>query len=227
MLRDLEREGRVVGRGYQAIVRRLDREPGELIVKSPHPNPLLAWFGLRAIRREARIYDRLGGIAGVPRSFGLAGARHLVLEHVPGATLRQGSTALDDRDRFFARLLDSIRAMHAAGVAHGDLKRKENTLVGPDESPFIIDFGVACLLEPDARGAGRLRFELTRQMDLNAYIKLKYGARTDEITPSDAALYKPLLIERIARRARAPWQFLTLRRARKRRRERQSADRRD
>jgi serine/threonine protein kinase len=117
--------------------------------------------------------------------------------------------------------------MHAAGVAHGDLKRKENTLVGPDESPFIIDFGVACLLEPDASGAGRLRFELTRQMDLNAYIKLKYGARTDQMTPEDAALHKPLLIERLARAARAPWQFLTLRRTRKRRRERQSDDHRD
>ncbi|HUF73535.1 MAG TPA: hypothetical protein VMR74_11610 [Gammaproteobacteria bacterium] len=206
-------------------MRRLESALGELVVKSPHPNPLLAWFGRRAIRREARIYDRLSGVDGVPRSFGLAGTRHLVLEHVPGSTLREASPELADRERFFARLLDSILAMHAAGVAHGDLKRKENTLVGPGESPFIIDFGVACLLEPNARGPGRLRFELTRQMDLNAYIKLKYGARYDGMTPVDAALHKPLLIERIARRARAPWQFLTLRRARKRRRARQSTDR--
>ena len=206
-------------------MRRLESPLGELIVKSPHPNPLLAWFGRRAICREARIYDRLGGVDGVPRSFGLAGTRHLALEHVRGSTLRQTSTKLADRERFFARLLDSILAMHTAGVAHGDLKRKENTLVGPDESPFIIDFGVACLLEPSARGPSRLRFDLTRQMDLNAYIKLKYGTHTENMTPGDAELHKPLLIERLARRARAPWQFLTLRRARKRRRARQSTDR--
>jgi len=42
------------------------------VVKSPHPNPVLAWFGRRAIRREAAVYARLAGIAGVPRSFGLA-----------------------------------------------------------------------------------------------------------------------------------------------------------
>jgi serine/threonine protein kinase len=206
-------------------VRRIDGEFGELIVKSPHPNPLLDWLGRRAIRREARVYERLGGIDGVPRSFGLAGTRHLVLEHVPGSTLRQAAAGLDDRERFFARLLASILAMHAAGVAHGDLKRKENTLVGPGESPVIIDFGVACLRDDSGSGLNRRRFELTRQMDLNAYIKLKYGPRTDDMTPEDAALHEPLLIERVARRMRAPWQFLTMRRARKRRRSRRSSDR--
>lgn len=202
-------------------MRRLHSRLGGLVVKSPHPNPLLAWFGRRAIRREARVYDRLRNITGIPRSYGLAASEHLVLEHVPGSTLRQAASALADRDRFFARLITTIRDMHAAGVAHGDLKRKENTLVGPDETPFIIDFGVACLLDDDAGSLNRKRFEMTRQIDLNAYIKLKYGPFRDNLAPEDAALYRPLLIERLARRARAPWQALTLRRARKRRRARQ------
>lgn len=208
----------MVGRGYQAIVRRVSSSAGELVVKSPHPNPFLAWFGRRAIRREARVYDRLEGVGGVPRSLGLANSEHLVLEHVEGPTLKQAQGELLDRNRFFARLLDTIQLMHAAGVAHGDLKRKENTLVGPDESPRIIDFGIACLLRQPPRGLNRKRFELMRQMDLNAWIKLKYGPRPDGLPPEHAALHKPLPIERWARRARAPRQFLTLRRTRKRRR---------
>jgi predicted Ser/Thr protein kinase len=208
--------GRVVGRGYQAVVRQLSSEAGDLVVKSPHPNSFLAWFGRRTIRREARAYERLAGIPGIPACFGLARAEHLVLAHVAGSTLRQA--VLRDRERFFARLLETILAMHAAGVAHGDLKRKENTLVGPDEQPCIIGFGIACLLGPGVRGLSRKRFEITRQVDLNAWIKLKYGSRTETMTAEDAALHRPLTIERWARRARAPWQWLTLRRARKRRR---------
>ena len=199
-------------------MRQLTSSAGELVIKSPHPNPFLAWFGRRSIRREAEAYDRLGGVDGIPRSFGLAGAEHLVLEHVTGPTLRQAAANLKNRDRFFARLLQTIRAMHAAGVAHGDLKRKENTLVGPDETPFIIDFGIACLRAERSRGINRKRFEITQQMDLNAWIKLKYGPFTETMTADDAAIHHPLLVERWARRARAPWQFLTLRRTRKRQR---------
>ena len=211
--------GRVVGHGYQAVVRQIASDRGDLVVKSPHPNPLLAVFGRRTIRREARTYAALSGIAGIPASYGLADGQHLVLAHVRGPTLRQAAAELRDRERFFVRLLETIRAMHAAGVAHGDLKRKENTLVGPDETPYIIDFGVASLLETPVRGLGRWRFELFRQMDLNAWIKLKYGPRPDAMSIEDAALYRPLLVERWARKARAPWKLVTLRRLRKRRRE--------
>jgi serine/threonine protein kinase len=154
----------------------------------------------------------------------MADAKHLVLEHVQGETLRVAAETLQDRERFFASLLATIRAMHAAGVAHGDLKRKENTLVGPGESPYIIDFGVACL---ESDGTGRYhqkKFELMRQMDLNAYIKLKYGRLAEGLSPEDAALHRPLLIERMARRARGPWKFLSMRKARKRRRAQQESD---
>lgn len=187
-------------------------------MKSPHPNPVLARFGRNAIRREAEIYARLSGVAGIPRSFGLADEKHLVLAHVEGTTLRQAATSLSDRERFFERLLESIQSMHRCGVAHGDLKRKENTLVGPEEQPFIIDFGVACLRPGDPGRWRALRFEQTRQMDLNAYIKLKYGPFLDAMSPEDAALHRPLFIERMARRVRTPWKVLTLRRYRKRRR---------
>jgi hypothetical protein len=200
-------------------VRQLSSSSGELVVKSPHSNRFLAWFGRRAIRREASVYSRLAGIAGVPACFGLARGDHLVLAHVQGPMLRQAAHSLVNRERFFVRLLETILAMHAAGVAHGDLKRKENTLVGPDEQPFIIDFGIASVLLPTTSAWGRRRFELTRQVDLNAWIKLKHGRLPENLPPEEAPLYQPLAIERWLRRLRPHWQRLTFRRARKRRRE--------
>ena len=199
-------------------MRRLSGPSVELVVKSPHPNALLGWFGRRAIQHEAQVYERLGNIEGVPRSFGLAASAHLVLEHVDGTTLRQAAAGLENRERFFDRLLETIRAMHAAGIAHGDLKRKDNTLVTGDERPCIIDFGVATIRDESTGAAGRRRFDIMRQMDLNAWIKLKYGPFLDQMSSEDATLYRPLAIERFARRARTPWRLLTLRKLRKRRR---------
>jgi predicted Ser/Thr protein kinase len=220
LLDHLESQGRIIGQGYQAVVRRISSDVGELVVKSPHPNnPLLALFGRRAIRREALVYDRISGIQGVPRSFGLAASEHLVLEHVDGMTLREGASALADRERFFDRLLATIRTIHEAGIAHGDMKRKENTLVRADETPCIIDFGVACLLRENGGWLNRKRFEITRQMDINAWIKLKHGRVPKSLPVEEAALYRPLPIERWARRARGPWKALSLRKLRKRRRE--------
>lgn len=199
-------------------MRQVSSTAGELVVKSPHPNPFLAWFGRRAIRREARVYTHLAGTPGVPTCLGLARGEHLVLAHVPGPTLRQAALTLTDRERFFALLLETIRAMHDAGVAHGDLKRKENTIVGPGEVPYLIDFGIASLRPPSASGWSRRRFEITRQVDLNAWIKLKHGTRPENLPPDEAEIYRPLAIERWLRRMRPHWQWLTLRRARKRRR---------
>jgi serine/threonine protein kinase len=139
-----------------------------------------------------------------------------VLEHVDGETLRQAVARLRDRERFFARLLETIQAMHTAGVAHGDLKRKENTLVTADESPRIIDFGIAAI--SGASGLHRRQFDTMCQMDLNAWVKLKHGRNVGSLPAAEAGLYRPLLVERWARKARKPWKLLTLRSLRKRRR---------
>ena len=143
---------------------------------------------------------------------------HLVLEHIEGPSLRAQQYTLADRERFFTQLLETLDAMHAAGVAHGDLKRKDNVLVGPDERPYVIDFGVAWCVSPQSPRWRQTVFRALRQMDLNAWIKLKHGRAAVRLPPAEAARYRPLWFERAARAVRIPWQKLTLRRWRKRRR---------
>lgn len=106
--------------------------------------------------------------------------------------------------------------MHEAGVAHGDLKRKDNILVGPEEEPFVIDFGIAVLAE-DRKG---FVFETIRQADYNAWIKHKYRGTPLALSPEDAEIYKPMVLETLARSVRLAWQGLTFRRLRKRHRRR-------
>ena len=103
-----------------------------------------AGCGGRCCEREQAVYERLDGIAGIPRSFGLVGGEYLALEYVAGPSLREHE-ARHRRPRGVLRASCSrrLQAMHAAGVAHGDLKRKDNIIVGAGERPYLIDFGIA------------------------------------------------------------------------------------
>jgi serine/threonine protein kinase len=210
---------RELGSGYQATTRLVAMPFGDLVVKEPHGG-VLAGLWRYLLRREHSVYARLGGIAGIPRAYGLVDDEALALEYIAGPSLREQDSRLMDRERFFARLLDTVQAMHAAGVAHGDLKRKDNVLVAAGEQPYLIDFGIACRRTARDGLWNRWVFATFRQMDLNAWLKLKYGRRIDPaaepgvLTPADAALYRPLLIERLARAVRVPWQAITLRRPR-------------
>ena len=222
--------GRELGSGYQASVHLYATPVGNFVVKKPHRSGPLAGLWRYLLRREQAIYARLGGIAGIPRSLGLISGECLALEYVAGPSLREHEAQLADRDAFFGKLLATLQAMHAAGVAHGDLKRKDNIIVGTGERPYLIDFGIAVRRSATRPFWNRWVFEPLQQMDRNAWVKLKYGRRIDPdaepnvMAPADAALYRPLLIERVARALRVPWQTLTLRRPRQRWRARRNRD---
>ena len=126
---------RELGSGYQASVHVYTTSIGDVVVKTPHRGGPLSGLWRSLLRREQSVYARLGAIAGIPRSFGLVDGEQLALEYVAGPSLRDYEARIADREAFFAKLLATLEAMHAAGVAHGDLKRKDNIIVGPGEQP--------------------------------------------------------------------------------------------
>ncbi|HEX5419212.1 MAG TPA: hypothetical protein VFY39_04365 [Gammaproteobacteria bacterium] len=211
-------EGKLLGRGYQASVLWFSSPFGEVVVKKAHAKGVLGLFARRTLRHESEIYRRLEGAPGTVRCFGLLHGRYLVLEHIDGTSLRSLASPLADPDRFYARLLAALDAMHAAGIAHGDLKRKNNILVGPNEEPYVVDFGIAWQRPHGSPRWRRTLFRLVEQMDYNAWIKHKHGRPPygPALPAEDLARYRPLLLERVARAIRIPWQTLTLRRLRKR-----------
>jgi len=223
------RAGRELGSGYQASVHLYQTSAGDVVVKQPHRGGPLGALWRSLLRREHSVYERLQGIAGIPRSFGLVDDG-LALEYVAGPSLREHEPRLVDRGAFFAKLKTTVEAMHAAGIAHSDLKRKDNIIVGAGEQPYLIDFGIAVRRSASNALFNRCVFEPLEQMDLNAWVKLKYGRRIDPeterdvLSAEDAAIYKPHLIERLARAVRVPWQTITLRRPRQRWRARRDGD---
>ena len=101
---------RELGSGYQASVHVYATSVGDVVVKTPHRGGPLGGLWRSLLRREQAVYARLGGIAGIPRSFGLVGGELLALEYVAGPSLREHEARIADRDAFFAKLLDDARS---------------------------------------------------------------------------------------------------------------------
>lgn len=208
----------LLGQGYQGAVYRVETDDGPVIVKKVIGRGLPRILRRAMLRREHAIYQRLAGVNGVPACRGLLGGEELVLDYVPGPSLREPGQPVADRARFFDELLAIIQAVHAAGVAHGDLKRKDNILVGPGGHPVLIDFGTAVAM-PDGAGAWRRwLFQQVARIDLNAWIKLKYQRQDMPMDPGDLQYYRPSWLERTARLVRRAWRKLTLRSHRRGRR---------
>jgi tetratricopeptide (TPR) repeat protein len=93
----------------------------------------------------------------------------LVMELVEGRTLRAW---LAERERSWREVVDvfvaigrGLVAAHAAGLIHRDLK-PDNVLVGRDDRPRVMDFGLVAaageVVAPGPRGGSMLEVELTQ-----------------------------------------------------------------
>jgi serine/threonine protein kinase len=170
----------------------------DLIVKSAMGRGLLRAVRQRTLLREYEAYRRMEGLQGVPRCYGLVAGRYLVLEFIRGTPYREASWA--DRDRWFEEFLAVLRAFHARGVSHGDLKSKSNIMVTDDGKPCVIDFGTAFLFKPGFHPLNNRLFEYGRRMDINAWVKHKYHGRYENIAGEDLELLDYSAIEYWVRR---------------------------
>ncbi|MEE4295207.1 MAG: hypothetical protein V2J20_01155 [Wenzhouxiangella sp.] len=185
--------GEALGNSNQGEVRRFRFKNLDLAIKAPKGSGPAGWLSLQSLRREHRTYGRLNGLQGFPRCHGLYHNRYLVLDYIDGCGFRHAAPA--NREAFFAQLLDSIQAMHDQGVAHGDLKRKDNLRVDREGKPFIIDLGTAVLRKPGSAPVNRALFKFIAQTDLNAWVKLKHG-RYHDLPAADQELLRRSWLER-------------------------------
>lgn len=195
-------------RGYQGQVYLYEGKGRRLIVKVAGGRGLARWLRRHMLRKEFKVYQHLRGFPGSPRCYGLLAGRYLVLEHVAGEPVRHAP--IRDRKAFFDTLLAYIQELHRRGVAHADLKRKENLLVVDGSRPCLIDFGAAIVHRPGFRPLNHFLFDLARQFDYNAWVKLKH--RYIEQAPAeDLAYFRFTRTERLARWIKR--RYLALKRA--------------
>ena len=172
----------------------------DLIVKTAMGRGLVRLLRHRTLLREYDAYQRMKGVQGVPACHGLVDGRYLVIEFIRGTPYREATWT--DRDGWFSELLVVIRAFHARGVSHGDLKSKTNIMVTDDEKPCIIDFGTAFVRKGRWRFINNWFFEHGRRMDINAWVKHKYRGKYGDAKGEDLELLDYSFIEYWVRKLR-------------------------
>ena len=183
----------VLGRGYQCHTLLYRDAERSLVVKAPLGRGLAAYVRRRMLQNEFAVYGRLCGLPGLPVCHGFLKKRFLVLEFIAGVPIQ--NARLTDRDFFFDTLLRQIKNLHRAGVAHGDLKKKDNILVVDGRYPVLLDFGVAVIRKSGLLPVNRYLFSLFKKFDFNAYVKLKYRKRIDLISAADRPFYHRTVVE--------------------------------
>jgi eukaryotic-like serine/threonine-protein kinase len=135
---------------YRALDTRLDRE---VAVKVLH-----AWLAeddeyVQRFSREAKAAARLShpNVVAVFDQGIDAGRTYLVMELVPGRTLRdvlrdQGRLAPQEALLALDGVLQALAAAHAAGLVHRDVK-PENVMITPSGGVKVADFGLARPIE--------------------------------------------------------------------------------
>ena len=184
----------IISHGYQGDVYLYEDKSQRLILKAPAGRGLGRYIRRAMLRNEYRAYSRLSEVRGIPRCYGLLDGRYLVLECIDGVTVRRAR--ITDRGIFFESLLNLIKEMHKAGVAHGDLKKKDNLLVVEGQTPCVIDFGVAIVRKPGFAPLNHYLYNLARKFDFNAWVKLKYKRKFKNMADEDRQYYNRTIVEK-------------------------------
>ncbi|MFO7598540.1 MAG: hypothetical protein R6X27_01875 [Candidatus Desulfacyla sp.] len=141
------------------------------------------------IWREAKAYRRLNGVKGTPTLYRVIDGIALVVQEIPGRSLENLEQEMTLPGSFFDELNELVTCFHRRGLAHCDLKRAANTLLGEDGHPYIVDWA-ASISETE------FRFPLLRLIyrrflldDRMAVIKLKLRHTPETVTPEEMARY--------------------------------------
>ncbi len=141
------------------------------------------------IWREAKAYRKLRGIKGVPEFYGVIGGLALVVEEIPGRNLENLEKEMHLPHTFFESMETLVNAFHQRGLAHCDLKRAPNTLLGNDGMPYIVDWA-ACISKGELRlPPFNLIFRRFMLDDEMAIVKLALRHCPDRVSAEKKARY--------------------------------------
>jgi serine/threonine-protein kinase len=135
---------------YQAVDERLERVVAVKVIRPIHAGDTEF---LRRFDREAKTIARLShpNVVAVYDTGDHQGLPYLVMEYVPGHTLRdelaqRGRLPVAEALTVAQALLSAVAAAHRAGLVHRDVK-PENVLISDDGTVKVADFGLAQAVE--------------------------------------------------------------------------------
>jgi predicted Ser/Thr protein kinase len=139
---------------------------------------LLVW-------RESKAYRKLRGLERVPTLYAVIDGLALVFEEVKGRNVEGLERETRLSKEFFVALRELIARVHSRGLAHCDLKRAPNILMGQDRRPYIVDWSAAIHTQEFRFFPLNVVYKRFVRDDFNAVIKLEARHRPEEIDPKN------------------------------------------
>lgn len=188
-----------VGKGWQSSVYEVDWNGARAAVKDFSKLPPLFRFFIAPVlvKREVKALRHLDGTPGIPRFLGQIDRLAFALEFIEGRPV-SGIHKGEMPPEVFGRMADVVAAMHARGVAHGDLKRRSNLLLTPKNEVFIIDFAASVV----ARGLiSQKIMRAVAEVDDKSLPRLKKFVAPELLTEEDKwKLENPTKLEKWVKR---------------------------
>ncbi len=189
--------------GTRPAIRVVEKNGVRAVVKDYSANRFVFrnTVGRFLVWRESKAFRKLKGLRGVPTLYRVIDGLALVIEEIPGRSLENLEKAVRLPESFFFALKTLVDEFHKRGVAHCDLKRAPNTLLGDDGQPYVIDWG-ASISEGEFRISPLdLIFRRFILDDYMAIIKLKLRHIPDAVSREERDRYNYRSSEEILIRA--------------------------
>lgn len=140
--------------------------------------PILNW-------RECKALTKLAPVESIPSLLCKPSARSFLMSYHESEQITRLTRVEPQWPDFFDKLSAAIADIHAAGVAHNDLRNPTNTLVTPNGEPILVDL-VACFCRGQAWNLpNRWLFRKFSKVDLSAITKLKSKVAPELINSDD------------------------------------------
>lgn len=194
----LESDTNTLASGYQGKTLLYNNDEQKIVIKTPHGRGLVKYLHIRMLRHEAKAYQLLEHMEGIPKCYGLIDNKYLALELIEGDPIRNKRPV--NSEKFYAQLFSAIENMHLLGVAHMDLKKKDNLMVTHHDQPCILDFGASIIKKQGFHPINLFLYRLARRYDYNAWIKHKYHDNMRNISDKDKIYFQRTYSEKIAKK---------------------------
>lgn len=138
---------------YKGYDTRLERDVAIKIIRNDVFSPMALEHVQKRFAREGKTLAKLSN-ANIIKVFDYGeyeGAPYLVMEYIPGGTMKQimgKPTPWQEAFRMLLPVAHALAYAHELGVVHRDVK-PANILLNMQEQPMLSDFGIAKLLEGD------------------------------------------------------------------------------